>query len=140
MNNVLDVGGGAGDAFQSAAGAWKGAVGCLRHGNAFVARLLGEVHETQGIVGDDDTVGIECHQVVGRRDVDIRRFPRGRLQVQAARVAPLAQALTQQPNVAVEVHGLVRLVGEVRVALAFEAGDLDREQRCQAVELPVNAT
>lgn len=49
VNDVLDIGGGAGQPLQRAWRAAEGTVGRLRHGDARVARLLQQVDQAQGV-------------------------------------------------------------------------------------------
>jgi hypothetical protein len=58
----------------------------------------------------------------------VRLARRGRHEVQAVGARLLAEAPAEAGDVAVEVHRLVRLAREVRVALALEAGELGAEQ------------
>ena len=81
VEDVLDVGRRAGDAFDARGGAAVGRVRGLGDGDPLVALLLEELDQSQAVVAQQHGVGIEGEQVLRRRDVEvgglIREPPRG---------------------------------------------------------------
>ena len=127
VDDVLQIGRGTGDPLDP--GRCPGICAVRRLGDADVGVLvlLEQVDETQAVLRQDHAVGIEREHVVGIRDDEVG-VPVERLNEHASRRRLLVTvAPAHQADVAVEVHRLVRLGGERRVALALEARDLGPE-------------
>ena len=58
MQEILNVGGRSGGSFEQARCVWNGTVGSLRDRESFIARLLHDLNETDGIVRQNETVRI----------------------------------------------------------------------------------
>lgn len=69
MGDVLQVGGGASDAFEPGPGAGEGAVGRLGDRNVGVLVLLEQMHQAQAVLGQQDAVRIEGEHVIGVGDL-----------------------------------------------------------------------
>ena len=132
VDDVLQVRGGAGDPLQPGGGARECAVGRLGDGHIAVLTLLEQVHQPQAVLRQQHAVRIQRHDVVGAGNNQVTRRWAGADQRQAGSGRHLAIAAAHQADVAVEVHGLVGLVGERDVALALEAGDLGTERPYEA--------
>ena len=127
VHDVLQVGGRAGDPLQPGGGAGERAVRRLRDGDVLVLLLLEQVHQPQAVLGQQHAVGVQRHHVV--RVGDVRPGTGlGAHQRRAAGHLRLAEVAAHQPDVAVEVHRLVGLMGQRHVLLALEAGDPDGER------------
>jgi len=128
VDDVLQVRRRAGDPLQPGGRAREGAVGSLGDGHVAVLALLEQVHEPQAVFGQQDAVGVERHDVVGVRDVHVPARRRAGDQRDPGHRLDLAVGTAHQPDVAIEVHGLVGLVGQRHVALAFEARQVGAER------------
>ena len=72
VQDVLDVGGAAGEALETGRRAGVGAVRGLRHRDPLVLGLLEQVDETQAVLGQEHAVGVEGQDVLGVGHVEIR--------------------------------------------------------------------
>jgi hypothetical protein len=137
VDQVLDVGGGAGDALDGRIAVREGQVGRLGDAGAGIA--LQHVDQRGDILAEDDAVGVERQHVVGLRDVVVDlRADRG-LQAGDAVAVDAHVASAHQADIGVEVHRLVRRVRQVGEDLALEVRDVvanqDREARIFGVDL-----
>ena len=122
MHDVLQVRGRAGDPLQPGRRPGERAVRGLRDRRVLVLLLFEQVHEPQAVLGQQHTIGVKRHHVVGVRD--LKPLTRqARHERCPAHGLDLAVHATHETHVAVEVHGLVRLMGQRHVALALKARD-----------------
>ncbi len=89
--------------------------------------------QAQRVVGSNDAVGIEHQDVVGIRHGEVRTLRSRRLEEHLIGYRREAPVPSEEGDVAVEIHRLVRLVGEVGEALPLEAAHVDAEAGDQAL-------
>jgi hypothetical protein len=128
VDQVLDVGRRAGGALEHHRRVGNCAVRRLRDGDALVARRRHDGDESKRIVGQQQAVGVERDQERRHGNLE-RRFAVGLDQMDPVAMRLDVEALSEQRDVRIEVHRLVRLVRQVREALALEARQRDGEQR-----------
>ena len=63
MQEELNIGRGSSCSFQQARRVRDGAIGSLRHGESFIARLLHDLDEADGIVRKDETIRIQRNDI-----------------------------------------------------------------------------
>ena len=135
VGHELHVGRGSRDAFDSASGSGHGRIGRLHDRDSRVPRSGHEMHEAQRIFRKDQAVRVEYDDEVSVRYP--KRCPSvlGLYEQDTVRRCDFPEASSHERDVAVQIHRLVGLVGEVHVPPALEARDLGPEQRCQATIL-----
>ncbi len=137
VDQVLEVGGRPGDPLEAGGRSGEGAVGRLGDRDLAVLLLLEEVHEAQAVLRQEHAVGVQRQDEVGIGHAQVRRARLGGDERGTGDGLDLPVVVAHQPDVAVEVHGLVGLVRQGHVPLALEARELCLERPGQPpVQLP----
>ena len=139
VDDVLQVGRRAGDPLEARRRSTERRVRGLDDRDVGVLGSLEERDEPEAVLGQQHAVGVERQHVVGVRHLEIERSSAHRQVDRAARGLADAIAATHQAQVAVEVHGLVRLVRERGEALALEAREVGPEDPDEAAVEPAHA-
>ena len=109
VHDVLQVRGGPGDPLQPGRRAGERAVRRLGDSHVLVLLLLEQVHKAKAVLRQQHAVRVERDHVIGVGNGPAGAGP-GRDERGAAHGLDLVVAAAHQPDVAVEVHRLVRLV------------------------------
>ena len=129
---MLDVRGGPGHPLQTRASTSERRIRSLDDGDPLIAGLLQAIDQAQAVVAQQNAVRIEGQQVVAVRDHEVGVLAELG-EDDPFRAVINGEASAHETEVGVEVHGLVRLVGQRDVTLALERGDLGAERALQTL-------
>ncbi len=120
VGDVLNIGGRPRDALEGRGGAGEGTVGTLGHRHVGVLCLLHEIDQTKAVLGQDDRVSVQGHDVVSVRNLEAPSTGSGGKKDATGHGLHVVVRVAHQADVGVEVHRLVGLVRQIGVELPFE--------------------
>src|SRR5215213_2885796 len=106
--------------FQRNWRAMNSGIRALRHGDPLIAGLAHDSQEPQSVIAGNQAISVN-----GRDEFRVGKTQRALVsgdpfKMASIRAEALPEVLAQQPDIAVQVHRLVRCVREVDVTLSLE--------------------